>query len=295
MRFSSPSSAGHCPLLLLVATLGWASGCSNAPDSLNPDGTADSVSDTAADGLPSDSPGETTSGFSLVGRIVDEDGAPIPKAMLVLCGNLDGVELCNQQLSQQDGTFRYEGLSLGFDHLQVLPYPSFHETGKPYCGMVLPVALPVPDRNRTPAGPGVELDLEDLEIPLAESTAPLSVTAGGDAACSSLSVHVQPDSLSFPGLEDEALFGIAQVPAALVPFSHPGIIEAFSFHPFACGLTATATVRYTPQGTPPAGIVLLSNSMETGELVALDSHVENTEVVAQTAELTWIVVAAQEP
>jgi len=275
-------------VLLTLLTLGCSSG--SKPDSFVPDLAADFVSDSPADLSPGDSvPGDATAdasapGAALSGRLLDEEGAPIPKVMLILCGNLDGVELCNQQFSGADGTFGFSGLSQGYNHLQVLPYPSFHETGKPYCGMVLPVELPAL---------GDLLDLGDLGVPLAETTTPFVVATGGDVAFSRLSVHIQPDSLSFPGLEDEAQFGIARVAAEDAPFSPSGAIEAFSFHPFACGLTAPAAIRYTPDGIGPTHIILLSNSMDTGGLVPLDSHVDGASVVAEVSELTWVVVTVQ--
>ncbi len=202
--------------------------------------------------------------------------------MLVLCGENDGVELCNQEFSGPDGIFAYTGLGEGFDHLQVLPYPSFHETGKPYCGMVLHVDL---------TGEGTALDLGDIEIPLAETTSPLTVATGGDAALAGLSVHVEPDSLSFPGLEDAAHFGIARVAPEDVPFSAPGtIVDAYSFHPFACGLTKAATARYAPDGPSPSDLVLFTNSTGSGELLPLDTQVDGSAVVADLSELTWVVV-----
>jgi hypothetical protein len=229
-------------------------------------------------------PGDLVPGRSLTGRLVDEGGAPVPGAMLVLCGQNEGIELCNQQFSDDDGFFEYTGLSKGFDHLQILPYPSFHETGKPYCGLVLPIDLPLP---------GEPLDIGELRIPLAESTAPLNVADGGEVTHGPLTVQIPPGSISFPGLEDEAPFGIAEVPSDQVPFSYPGIVAAFSFHPFACGLTQPASVRYTPDGISPADVLLLTNSTITGALAPIESHVEEGALVAQSGELTWLIAAVQ--
>ena len=131
-------------------------------------------------------------GVDLLGRVVDRDSDPVPSCMVVLCGVVEGNQVCNQTLTADDGSFAYHALRPGYTHMNLLPYLSPGLTAKLYGGLSAPLELPPP--------PAVE-ELPDIILPVVTETRDLEVSEGGLFAFGDWTLEIAPGSFSFPGLE----------------------------------------------------------------------------------------------
>jgi len=278
VRRSRPGQSGLFTALLLAA-------CSTGvsyPDAVSRDAIPEIAIDAAAENS------EIFQGAALTGRLVDTGGDSVPEAMLVLCGFVDGKEVCNQGFTGPNGLFTYSGLKEGFSHLNIMPYGSTRETGKLYGGLSLEVSLsPAPETT----------DLGEIVVPVIVDTQTVVAADGGIFIFEQVTVEVPAGSLAFPDLSAEGDVGLVRVSPEFVPFE-VDIVAAFAFHPFAAGFSEPATVRVSmdqiTQGKEPqpSAVRLFTNSVAQGGLVELGSSDGDTEVVGQVGELTWLVVTA---
>lgn len=223
--------------------------------------------------------------LTLLGRVLDDTGAPVFKAMMVLCGNVDGLEVCLQRFTEDDGTFRYDDLRQGYTHLQVMPYAATAESGTRYAGVSFTTALPTP--------PAIH-EWGDVVLPVIAETATLVVVDGGLLSLGPMTLEVEPGSASFPGLEAEGPVGAVRVGSDLIPEQFEGSV-GFAFYPFDTRLSTAAQVRIPLasltdvwEGTGPVDVMV--NSTDHGGLYAVPVVQEEAEIVFEITELTWIVL-----
>jgi len=272
-----------------------AAGCSVGPSPDRPGGDLDAVAGGDSRPGPDNEGGALEvvagEGAFLSGRLVGSDGLPVPKAMLVLCGNLHGVEVCNQKFSTQDGSFEYENLEPGYSHLNIFPYMSAAATGKHYGGAALAVSTDCADATDSANNPpSCEVALGDIPIPIAESTHHLVVADGTSFSQGPITVAIPPASLTFPDVSPEGPVGLVNIPLDCLPFPAPAAFHsAHAFHPFGAGLSVPAlvTISDTPSLCPNGSPLVYTNPTSTGGLVEsslVDSALE-------LPELTWLVLA----
>ncbi len=258
-----------CPALL---TLLFALACSPATSDSAPD-AVDLVADETA----------PPPAVTFHGRIVDSQGDPVPKTMLVLCGNVEGKEVCNQQFSADDGTFRYEGLLPGYTHLQVVPHAASLQTGISYGGASLVVDLPEPPAT---------VDQGDIVLPRIEAFQPVIVADGGTVELAPLTLEFTPASISFPGLDAEGSIGLAAVADCTGLFGEEAAGTCYALHPWDTRLNPAAQVRFDPVavGTAAETLRVFVNSSDLGGLYEVETTDDGGQQTFPLSELTWIVL-----
>lgn len=272
--------------LRLAATLALAISIAGCGSDGSEAAKADSKADDIAAG-PEEVVGEVSSQetLTLTGRVLDETGAPVLSAMLVLCGQVEGLEVCLQQFATEDGTFQYDELLQGYTHLQVMPYAAIAETGLLYAGLSLVTDLPAPPAT---------YDWGDIILPIIATTTTVVVATGGLYDFGPLSVELPPASASFPDLHPEGPVGVVRVAAGQLPDAFGG--EAgYAFYPYDTRLSEPATVRIPVatladvwDGVAPPQVHV--NSTDLGGLYEVAALVDDADVVFEVTELTWIVL-----
>lgn len=223
-------------------------------------------------------------GAVLKGRVVDSNEDPIPKPFMVLCGLVEGKDVCNNLKGDSDGTFTYVGLKTGYSHLQIITYQAEFLTGLPYSGANLIVDVASKDDV---------IDVGDIRIPLVTDLQELDSSKGGIIAQHGLELEVAEGGLLFPSGEDLGNVGIEDVPTGDTPFDLPGVYKAYAFYPFPGLLFPEATLRIKLSeiawaDSAPTEATLLFNSMDDGDFTPLDFTVEDGVMTATLTELTWI-------
>ena len=254
----------------------------------------DSPDLTSAEDLPDSTTGTdeiAPVAGTLKGRIVDADGVPIAKAMLVLCGFVDGKEVCNQRKTEADGMFVYDDILPGYTHLQVLPYAASAESGILYSGLSLTLDLPAPPETE---------ELGDLMLPAITSTTRLVVADGGDLELSGgLMLAIPGGATGFPGFEAESEVGAVRVPEGLVLFELPGgFVAAYAFHPFDTRFTTPAIATINPSQLlddqdREATIRAYVNEPDEGGLVEVPTTEAGEFLTAELPYLTWLVFCVE--
>jgi hypothetical protein len=275
------------PRILITLLLATAA-CSTSSDASD---TADlTAAEVVPDGIATADEFAPVTG-TLQGRIVDAAGSPIAKALLVLCGFVDGKEVCNQRKTEADGVFIYDDIVLGYTHLQVLPYAATADSGVLYAGLSLVLDLPPPPEAK---------DLGDFVLPAVEVTASLVVADGAELnLAGGLVLSVPAGATGFPGFEAENDVGAVRVPEALVPFELPGeFVAAYAFHPFDTRFTtpATATINRTlllADKDREATIRAYANEPDEGGLVELPTTDAGEFLTTEISYLTWLVFCSQ--
>jgi hypothetical protein len=222
-------------------------------------------------------------GAVVKGRVVDSEEDVIPIPFLVLCGFVEGKEVCNNLKGEEDGTFAYVGLKTGYSHLQIMAFQAEMVTGLPYAGANIVVDV---------ANEDDVIDLGDIRIPIVTDLAELSSAAGGTIGFHGVEVEIAPDALLFPSGEDLGQVGIEDVPPGDTPFSSGGLFKAFAFYPFASFLFPEGTLRIDLaevdwDGDAPSSVTLLFNSMDDGGLTPHDFTFENGVITTPVTDLTW--------
>jgi hypothetical protein len=219
------------------------------------------------------------------GTLLDTDGAPIPAAMLILCGNVAGKEVCKQKFTDDNGDFRYELEGHGYTHLQFFTYTATLQTGKLYGGASIDVTF-LPE-------PPAEYNLQTVILPLAETPFSVSVAEGATLNMGHLTLAISPDSLAFPDLGESGELALATAPLADLPFTANDPLAAWAFFPFDAGLSEPAELTFPVtaiEGFEPGASVIYVNSADQGGLYEVDYGVSEETVTLQLDELTWLIV-----
>ncbi len=235
--------------------------------------------EVVADGL-------ATETLTLTGRVLDETGEPVTKAMLVLCGEVEGLAVCIQQFAEDDGTFQYTELLQGYTHLQVMPHLAAAQSGLLYAGISFITDLPAPPAT---------YDWGDIVLPIVEQTVNLVVADGGLLELGALSLELAPASANFPDLNLEGPVGVVRAAADQIPEGFEGE-AAYAFYPFDTRLNEASTVRIpvdslTDVWDGEAPVQVFVNSTDLGGLYEVDAAIEEGDLVFDISELTWIVLA----
>ncbi len=224
--------------------------------------------------------------LTLIGRVLDDTGAPVARAMTVLCGNVEGVEVCLQRFSEDNGSFRYDDLLQGYTHLQVMPYAASADSGLLYAGASFVTDLPAPPAFH---------DWGDVVLPIISNPSVVLVADGGLLELDVLSLSLVPGSVSFPGLEAAGLVGVERLTGDQLPEQFEGTV-GYAFYPYDTRLSTAAEVRIPLatlndvwDGNGP--VKVLVNSTDNGGLYAVQAQTEGAEIVFGVTELTWIVLA----
>lgn len=254
------------------------------PDGAVPDEDAGRTPETADDLglLPDDT--AVPEGAVVKGRVIDSEEDPIPTPFLVLCGYVEGKDVCNNLKGEEDGTFAYVGLKSGYSHLQIMAFQAEMVTGLSYSGAN--IVVDVGSKQDV-------IDLGDVRIPIVTSLQEMASSQGGTMAMHGLELDVTADALLFPSGEELGKVGIEDVPPGDTPFSSAGVYKTFAFYPFASFLYPEGTLRIKLSeiawaGAAPTEVTLLFNSMEDGGLSPIDFTVENGVMTTTLTDLTWI-------
>jgi hypothetical protein len=230
-------------------------------------------------------------GMTLKGRVLDDAGAPVVGVMLVLCGNVDGAEVCNQEHTQADGMFLYQDLLPGYTHLQVLPYAASADAGKLYAGVSLAVALP-----SAPA----EVQWEDIVLPVIQHTQTLVVATGGVLELGPWQLEVAPGAAAFPDYQPSGPVGVASVARDHLPVQFAGL-EAYAFTPYDTRLSQPArmtipvTALSEAMAQDPDAVSIWVNATDEGGLYEVPATVADGLLTFTLLELTWVVLDMPSP
>jgi hypothetical protein len=230
--------------------------------------------------------GDVVETLTLIGRVLDETGAPVAKAMAVLCGTVEELAVCIQRFAADDGTFEYTELLQGYTHLQVMPYAAAAQSGLLYAGISFITDLPAP--------PAI-YDWGDIVLPIITKTSELVVADGGTFDLGDLSLELMPGSASFPDLTLAGPLGVVRSEAEQIPPEFEGDV-AYAFYPYDTRLSEPAIVHIPVDslvdvwdGIAPSTVFV--NSTDDGGLYAVDATLEEEHIVFEVKELTWIVIS----
>jgi hypothetical protein len=274
---------------LSLASCGGGGGGNGEADIESEDGAgeldffAEEMADESAD-ISVD--GEASETLTLKGRVLDETGAPVAKAMAVLCGTVEELAVCIQRFAGDDGTFEYTDLLQGYTHLQVMPYAAAAQSGLLYAGISFVTEFPAP--------PGT-YDWGDIVLPIIAETDELVVAEGGTFDLEGLSLELAPGSATFPDLTFAGPVGVVRAAAEQIPVEFGGD-AAYAFYPYDTRLSEAATVQIPVDSLTGvwdgiAPVQVFVNSTDDGGLYAVDAVVDGEYLVFEISELTWIVLA----
>ena len=259
------------------------------PAELPPD--VPDVHETAEEATP-DVPAEDEEGGEIVlqpawvkGRIIDDEGDPLPKAFLVLCGTVAGKYECNSDKADNDGYFLYQGLLPGYSHLQVLAFASEAVTGKRYAGANLVTEVATAE---------TQLDLGDVVIPVVKQSSTVVADDGAMIKVGGVELTMEAGSITFPDAGDVGEMAIVEVPPEETPFSSEGVLRAYALYPFSSMLIPEGKVKFYLEEIDPdlaakAGeLKVLFNDMDHGGFTVIEHEVNGTVLTAYLSDVTWV-------
>ena len=246
----------------------------------------------ATEELTPDIPAEDEGGGEIVlqpawikGRVIDNEGNPLPKAFLVLCGIVDGKYECNSGKADNDGYFVYQGLQPGYTHMQILAYASEAATGKRYAGANLVTEVETAE---------TQLDLGDIVIPLATQTTTVVADDGAMLKVNGVELTMEAGALTFPDAAEEGEVGIIEVPPDQIPFSSEGVLKAYALYPFSAMLIPEGQIKFYLDEIDPDlaakadDLIVLYNDMDHGGLTPLEHEVNGTVLTVHITDVTWV-------